>query len=157
MNVDQALQFVNDLLSQKDYAYLDDDQTQVFKSSWERKSYPEIANIIHKDSEYTKQIGSKLWKLLSKVLEPTINKKNFKSTIERLAKSDNFGKFENAIAESAPTVIANSNHPTDNINLEDNKIFIPDPNFIGREEAIADINTLINSRNAKVIGIITFS
>jgi hypothetical protein len=41
-------------------------QEVVFRQSWEGKTYLEIATSLGYDTDYIRDVGSKLWKLLSK-------------------------------------------------------------------------------------------
>ncbi len=58
-------------------------QELIFRQSWEGKSYQEIAASAGYDSEYIKDVGFKMWQLLSKALGEKITKKNFQSVLRR--------------------------------------------------------------------------
>jgi glutathionylspermidine synthase len=92
MTVDEALDIVEVAL---DYQALNKVQELVFRKSWEGRSYIEIAKSNGYESDYIKDAGAKLWKLLSKALEEKVKKDNLKSVLkltpkssERTAKSD---------------------------------------------------------------------
>ncbi|MDJ0697809.1 NB-ARC domain-containing protein [Mastigocoleus sp. MO_188.B34] len=79
MNIEDALITLNTLIS-KDC--LNDLTVQVFRYSWEDCTYEEIATKTGYEVEYVRQVGSKLWKLLSQVLQEKVTKSNFRSVIQ---------------------------------------------------------------------------
>jgi WD40 repeat protein len=62
---------------------LTDLQHTVLQKAWEGKTYPEIAQDLGYDAGYVRDIGSKLWRVLSDTLSLEINKTNFRSQIQR--------------------------------------------------------------------------
>lgn len=61
MNTEEALVILDTFLEPG----LNDIQELVFRQAWEGKTYPEIAEISGYDANYIKDVGSRLWKLLS--------------------------------------------------------------------------------------------
>ncbi|MFM5892408.1 MAG: ATP-binding protein, partial [Dolichospermum sp.] len=84
MNVNEVLQFVDQLLIEKTGKHLDDIQKAVVEGTWERQTYDDIAKKCHITEGYVGDVGSELWKLLSEALGENIKKSNFRSTFERL-------------------------------------------------------------------------
>lgn len=80
MNVEQALVNLDTILKQQS---LTDIQEVVFRKAWEGQSYPEIAESDGYEANYIKDVGSKLWKLLSKALSEQVTKSNFRSVLRR--------------------------------------------------------------------------
>ncbi len=80
MTLEEALVIVDTLLQPET---LSDLQEQIFRYSWEDKRYAEIAEICGYDQNYVKDVGSKLWKLLSKALGEEVTKSNFRSVLRR--------------------------------------------------------------------------
>lgn len=58
-------------------------QNTVLRSAWSGKTYPEIAEDLGYDAGYVRDVGSKLWRVLSDTLGLEINKTNFRSQIQR--------------------------------------------------------------------------
>lgn len=65
--------------------YLTNVQEIIFRQSWEGQTYPEIAESIDYDADYIKDLGSQLWKLLSKTFGEKVSKSNFRSILRRVA------------------------------------------------------------------------
>jgi hypothetical protein len=80
MTVDEALTIAEIALN---YDRLNKIQEIVFRQSWERQSYKEIAASTEYEYDYIKDAGAKLWKLLSKALEEKVKKDNLKSVLKR--------------------------------------------------------------------------
>jgi hypothetical protein len=80
MTVDEALALVETAL---DYKRLNKVQELVFRQSWEGWSYIEIAKSNKYEPDYIKDVGAKLWKLLSKALEEKVKKDNLKSVLKK--------------------------------------------------------------------------
>ncbi|MBF2015455.1 MAG: AAA-like domain-containing protein [Rivularia sp. T60_A2020_040] len=65
--------------------HLKDIEIIILKGSWDSLSYEEIANKAGYAANYLRQdVGFKLWKLLSEVLEEEVNKTNFRAAVGRL-------------------------------------------------------------------------
>jgi hypothetical protein len=80
MNVEDALLILDKALEQK---FLNDVQELVFRQSWLGQTYLEIAETSGYNSNYIKDVGYKLWKLLSEVFEQEVTKSNFRSVLRR--------------------------------------------------------------------------
>ena len=80
MNVEEALIFLDTALQQR---FLNNLQELVFRQAWAGQTYPEIAESCGYDANYIKDVGYKLWKLLSTVFEEEVTKSNFRSVIRR--------------------------------------------------------------------------
>jgi WD40 repeat protein len=81
MNVDEALVILDAFLDRG----LNDIQELVFRKAWEGQTYPEIAESSDYDANYIKDVGSKLWKLLSQALSEEVTKSNFRAVLRRRA------------------------------------------------------------------------
>lgn len=80
MNVEEALLILDTALEQN---FLNDVQELVFHQSWLGKTYLEMAENSGYNSNYIKDVGYKLWKLLSEVFEQEVTKSNFRSVLRR--------------------------------------------------------------------------
>ncbi len=84
MNVEAALVLVDTTLNQ----HLNNLQELIFRQAWQGKSYQEIAASFDYDPQYIKDVGFKLWQLLSKAFGEKITKKNFQSVLRRRSHSN---------------------------------------------------------------------
>lgn len=80
MNVEQALVILDTALRQN---FLNNVEELVFRQAWDDQTYAEMAATSGYDANYLKDVGSKLWKLLSKALGETVTKSNFRSVLRR--------------------------------------------------------------------------
>lgn len=87
MNVTEALQFADNLVFEQTGKHLDDTQEIVIKGVWEGKTYEEIANDSNLSERHVRDVGRKLWKILSEQLGEDVHKSNFHSAFERLNNS----------------------------------------------------------------------
>lgn len=74
MTVEEALEIAQRVLEQ---GRLSKVQELVFRESWERKSYLEIAKSSAYELGYIRDVGYKLWQLLSKAFGKKVTKNNF--------------------------------------------------------------------------------
>ncbi|MBW4634672.1 MAG: AAA-like domain-containing protein [Iphinoe sp. HA4291-MV1] len=86
MNVEEAIAILDTFLEQR----LNNLQEVVFRQAWEGQTYQEIAENAGYDANYVKDVGSKLWRLLSQALEEEVTKSNFRSVLRRRAESEIF-------------------------------------------------------------------
>ena len=80
MTIEEALAIVESVL---ETASLNDLQEVIFRQSWERKTYPQIAEEFGYDAEYIKIVGFRLWKMLSQVMGEKVTKDNLRSALRR--------------------------------------------------------------------------
>ena len=146
MTVEEALELIDSVLVQK---RLNDVQEKVFRQSWEGSTYPEIGRNLDYSDAYLRRIGTELWQLLSEGFGERVTKSNFQSVIRRHA----VGK-SNTQDESIPKPVSSV--------AAASEVAIPphtplpatstDPNFVGREGAIAQLTSLVN-QGTKIITI----
>ncbi|MEH2450830.1 AAA-like domain-containing protein [Nostoc sp.] len=79
MNIEEALVTLDTFLEHG----LSDVQEIVFRKAWEGQTYPDIAESCGYDANYIKDVGSKLWKLLSQAFGEEVTKSNFRSVLRR--------------------------------------------------------------------------
>lgn len=80
MTSEEALSILDTLLQQ---GKLSDLQEQVFRQSWEGRTYQEIAANSGYDADYIRDVGCKLWQLLSKTMGEQVTKNNLRSVLRR--------------------------------------------------------------------------
>ncbi|MBD2678141.1 MULTISPECIES: AAA-like domain-containing protein [Nostoc] len=79
MNIEEALVVLDTFLEHG----LSDVQEIIFRQAWEGQTYPDIAESCGYDANYIKDVGSKLWKLLSQAFGEEVTKSNFRSVLRR--------------------------------------------------------------------------
>ncbi len=64
--------------------HLDDLQEAILRGTMQGEKYTKIADEIHCNESYVRDIGSKLWQILSEELGEDVSKTNFRSAMQRL-------------------------------------------------------------------------
>jgi ferritin-like metal-binding protein YciE len=123
MNIDDALKFTQGLIENHIKKPLNDSQMNVLRGCLEGKSYKEIYDLYKIGEDYSKEIGSDLWKKLSAALKIKITKTNLRNVIEQHLSPEK-QKISNLEI-----------FPKCNDEIRD---------FVGRDAAITDINNLVN-------------
>ncbi|MEG4111671.1 MULTISPECIES: NB-ARC domain-containing protein [unclassified Microcoleus] len=85
MDVEEALEFVDHLALTTTGKNLDSLQKAILRGAWDNQKYKEIAQHHNRSEKYVKEVGFKLWKLLSVALEDEeVCKANFRAKLENL-------------------------------------------------------------------------
>ncbi len=95
MDVKEVLRFTDNLFFAKTGKHLADLEETILRGVWQGKTYIQIAEESGYSQGYTRDVASKIFKILSKLLREDVNKSNFRSTMERyeFSKLSNFGDF----------------------------------------------------------------
>ena len=111
MNLKEMLKFADDIVFAKTGQHLDDLQAAVLRGTLQRETYKEIAKDFDCSESRIREIGSELWQLLSEELGENINKKNFRSAIERLQNASvvNFG--QDVVVSGTFNICGEGRHP----------------------------------------------
>jgi len=89
MDFEEALKFTDHLALTTTGKHLDSLQKAILRGAWDNQKYKEIAQEHHRSEKYVKEVGFKLWKLLSVALgEEQICKANFRAKLENLQVSN---------------------------------------------------------------------
>jgi len=108
--IEEPLAILDTVLREKCF---NDVQEQVFRQSWQGKSYQEIAESTGYDAAYIRDVGYKLWQLLSKSLGVKVTKSNFQSVLRK--SSQELGRYEQQMqAETMVDVKVGSQNNLDN-------------------------------------------
>ncbi|MEG3936426.1 NB-ARC domain-containing protein [Microcoleus sp. T3_B1] len=83
MDVQELLRFADGLVFTKTGKHLDDLQEAVVRGTWQGKRYSKISKEVHCTERHVRNIASKLWKIMSEILEENVSKSTFHSVIER--------------------------------------------------------------------------
>ncbi|WP_016951628.1 NB-ARC domain-containing protein [Anabaena sp. PCC 7108] len=84
MDIKEVLQFADELVCVQTGKHLDDIQDTVIKGVWQGHTYEEIAAQCNRSESHVRDVGYKLWQILSEQLNEDINKRNFRSVLSRL-------------------------------------------------------------------------
>ncbi|WP_298918646.1 AAA-like domain-containing protein [uncultured Nostoc sp.] len=107
MNIEEALAILDTFLEHG----LSDIQEIVFRKAWEGQTYPDIAESCGYDANYIKDVGSKLWKLLSQAFGEEVTKSNFRSVLRRRCRRQALPTQNSVLSEklqSVPAVLKQS-------------------------------------------------
>ncbi|MCW6053217.1 ATPase [Lyngbya sp. CCAP 1446/10] len=89
MDVEEALKFTDNLALTTTGKHLDSLQKAILRGAWNNQKYKEIAQEHHRSEKYVKEVGFKLWKLLSVALgDQQLCKANFRAKLENLQASN---------------------------------------------------------------------
>ncbi|WP_341737114.1 NB-ARC domain-containing protein [Microcoleus sp. CAWBG640] len=114
MNLKEMLKFADDIVFAKTGQHLDDLQAAVLQGTLQRETYKEIAKDFDCSESRTREIGAKLWQILSEDLGEDINKKNFRSVMERFQVSiySNVAQ-EESVQINSVNICGEGRHPPD--------------------------------------------
>ncbi len=84
MNAQEIIPIVDSLVFSQTGKHLDDIQEIVIKGVWQGHTYENIAERSNHSESYVRDVGYKLWHILSQQLGEEIHKSNLRSTFERL-------------------------------------------------------------------------
>ena len=84
MNLKEVLKIADDIVFTKTGQHLDDLQEAILRGTMQGEKYTKIAEESHCNESYVRDVGSKLWQILSEELGEDIHKSNFRAAMERL-------------------------------------------------------------------------
>jgi hypothetical protein len=94
MNVEDVVQWMNNLIFDKTGEHLTPLQEAILTGVWQRQKYPQIAKEFNCSESHVKKEAAKLWEKLREELGEDLNKLNFRSKLEkkhRVSQGSNFG------------------------------------------------------------------
>ncbi|CAN1210396.1 hypothetical protein TUMEXPCC7403_09385 [Tumidithrix helvetica PCC 7403] len=109
MTIDDALLIVDSVLPHKSLSNV---QELIFRYTWEGKTYLEIAEIAGYDSAYIRDVGYKLWQVLSKAFGERVTKNNLQVVLRRYAVRVGNGRLQNAISGMMTPQVAPTTSPS---------------------------------------------
>ncbi len=83
MNFKEVLKMADEIVFAKTGKHLDDLQEAILRGTMQGEKYTQIAEEIHCNESYARDIGSKLWQILSEGLGEEVSKKKLRSAIKR--------------------------------------------------------------------------
>ena len=139
MSIDRAIALVEREISDRTGKPLNDLQATILREVWQGKKYLEIADLYGCTEGHAKDAGYLLWKILSKAWGEKITKSNFRTVIKKRLKS----------TPLLPRLVNSYLKPTDSSSSLNNHS--DDLNFLGRHQAINDLNDLVNRGNRVIV------
>ena len=109
MTIEDAIAIVDVALQNKRLSNI---QEQVFRQTWEGKTYAEIAETCGYDSSYIRDVGYRLWKILSDGLGERVTKHNLQVVVRTQATQFQIKTTQ----ESNQTIAHNPQHPLSIVN-----------------------------------------
>ena len=124
----------------------------ILKQVWLGRKYLEIADFYGCTEGHAKDVGSRLWKLLSKVMRQKITKSNCRRVLEKCFRKAGTisGLFDYQVT-SHNSFVDIPLTPLKQEGLCLNEVKQEDINFIGRNDAIQRINDLANLGNKVIV------
>ncbi|MCU0535886.1 MAG: NB-ARC domain-containing protein [Hydrococcus sp. Prado102] len=125
MEIETALTLADTVIFTRTGKHLNDLQTTIFRQVWQGKKYLEIADFYGCTEGHVKDIAYLFWKLLSEAFGEKVTKTNFRTVFKRHLQSEQTFLAANLTSDTS--------------------------NFVGRENAIARLDTLIERGNKVII------
>ncbi len=151
MDSQKALNFINRVLSEKRKPILNSVEESLFLGIWENQSYDYIAAKINMTSQYTRDLGGKLFTKLKHDLGIIVEKRNFQNPIKYF-----YQEYSSNSAPGIPIIQITEIEPSSPLNNQNP--FVPltgkvDDNkqFFGREKEIKEIFELLNNASSVAI------
>ncbi|MEG3908307.1 NB-ARC domain-containing protein [Microcoleus sp. w2-18bC1] len=168
MNLKEVLKMADEMVFAKTGQHLDNLQEAILRGTMQGEKYTKIAEDIHCNESYVRDVGSKLWPILSEELGEDVNKINFRSVIERLQVSivshleqhhNKIGSFNICGETLHPPNIQNSHPPNqETANAKPTKTSHQDlsempelGNFYDRTLELQTLTTWILQQNCRLI------
>ncbi|MFM9266528.1 NB-ARC domain-containing protein [Tychonema sp. BBK16] len=102
MNLKEVLKMADDIVFAKTGKHLDDLQEAILRGTIQGEKYSKIAEESHCNESYVRDVGSKLWQILSEGLGEEVSKINLRSAMGRFI-FENVSNFENVAISSFNT------------------------------------------------------
>jgi DNA replication protein DnaC len=114
MNLKEVLKIADEIIFTKTGQHLDDLQEAVLRGTLERETYKEIAKDFDYSESRVREVGSKLWQILSEELGEDVSKSNFRSAMQRVQVSiySNVAQ-EESVQINSINMCGESRHPPD--------------------------------------------
>jgi hypothetical protein len=116
MNLEEVLKLANEIVFTRTGQHLDDLQEAVLQGTLQRETYKEIAKDFDCSESRVRDVGSKLWRILSEELGEDVSKSNLRSAMERLQVSlfsKHFALQQDCVQISCVNFCGEARHPPD--------------------------------------------
>jgi NB-ARC domain len=111
MNLKEVLKMADEMVFAKTGEHLDNLQEAILRGTMQGEKYTKIAEEIHCNESYVRQVGSQLWQILSEELGEDVNKKNFRSAIKRFQVSNSSNFAQDVVAIGNFNICGEARHP----------------------------------------------
>ena len=118
MDIAEVLTLADELIFAKTGKHLDYVQDAILRGTLEDATYTQIAQEVYSSPSHVRNVGSDLWKTLSKGLKKKITKTNFRAVLEKAS----FYNYQLAIVENVTAENITVNH---NVNTCSEKVRSP--------------------------------
>jgi tetratricopeptide (TPR) repeat protein len=135
MGSDIAIEFTDSLFYEKTGRHLNDLQCCILQQVWGGKTYGAIATVAGYSEGHIKDVAAQLWRLLSEALGERITKGNYRSRLKYWLKRAKHKVVQGITPVASSPAIDTPVTPT----------------FIGREAALADIESLIRQGHKVIV------
>jgi hypothetical protein len=142
MNLKEMLKIADELVFAKTGQHLDDLQEAVLRGTVQGETYQEIADASHCSEAHVRDVGYKLWKILSEMLGEKIHKSNYRATMERLQVSI-FSDNQDSIKIDSVNFCRENWHPSDIPKTENN---LTNPDVTATETLHQDLSEMPDLR-----------
>ena len=99
MNVEDVVQWMNNLIFDKTGEHLTPLQEAIVTGVWQRQKYPQIAKEFNCSESHVKKEAAKLWEKLGEELGKDLNKFNFRSKIEKKYNLPNISHLHDSLLQ----------------------------------------------------------
>ncbi|MBF2029801.1 MAG: tetratricopeptide repeat protein [Oscillatoriales cyanobacterium C42_A2020_001] len=148
MGAEESLQLVDRLVLNATSEHLSDLRAAVFRGSWEGETYDAIAERLGYAEAYVKEEGANLFRLLTEILGERVTKTNFRAALERYQASMSGNSPQELEERTINLASVNNGFGSVTVTPTTHEV---DPNFIGREGAIAHLNEKIAQGNRIIL------
>jgi hypothetical protein len=164
MDIKEVLQCADELVFAQTGKHLDDIQETLIKGVWQGQTYEKIANECNRSESHVRDVGYKLWQILSEQLGEDVNKYNFRSTIERIyvkssqvigvGNNHKFNFCSQTLYQSHQDNQQNQpkSHPTSN--YHDLTLAPKISHFYGRETELQTLSHWLIDQNTRLISVL---
>jgi hypothetical protein len=162
MNLKEVLKMADEIVFAKTGKHLDDLQEAILRGTMQGDKYTKIAEEIHCNESYVRDIGSKLWQILSEELGEEVSKTNFISATKRFQVS----LFSNVVQDHVrvgkinfcgearhPPNIPNSHPPNQETSHQDLSEMPELGNFYDRTPELQTLTTAILQQHSSLIAL----
>ncbi|MEG3844517.1 NB-ARC domain-containing protein, partial [Microcoleus sp. herbarium14] len=99
MNVEDVVEWVNNLSVDKTGEHLTSLQEAILTGVWQRQKYPQIAKEFNCSESHVKKEAAKLWEKLREELGEDLNKLNFRSKVEKKYRVSNISHLHDSLLQ----------------------------------------------------------
>ena len=132
MNLKEVLKMADEMVFAKTGEHLDNLQEAILRGTMQGEKYTKIAEEIHCNESYVRDVGSKLWQILSEELGEDVSKTNFRSAMERFQVSLFSNVVQDYVGSGSINICGEARHPPN----------IPNPHPPNQETSHQDLSEM---------------